>query len=75
MKFGGDHRSLIGRTITEIRSMTEDEMESFGWDRPSLVIEIDNAIELIAMQDEEGNGPGTLIGLFGDDEWYVGAAT
>ena len=53
---------LTGRKIISVRYMLEDEAEeSLGWDRCGLVIELDNGLELIPSQDDEGNGPGALF--------------
>ena len=53
---------LTGRKITSVRYMGDDEAErQMGWDRCGLVIELDNGLQLILSQDDEGNGPGALF--------------
>jgi hypothetical protein len=51
---------LIGRTITKVRYMTEDEAKELGWFNRALVIEFDNNAYLVAQGDDEGNDAGAL---------------
>jgi hypothetical protein len=57
--------TLVGRTIVEIRPMTDRELELEGWDwgRPPVVtaIVLDNGIVLYPSRDEDGNGPGEIF--------------
>ena len=53
---------LIGRTIVEVRTMTEKESDTdWGWDEPGQVIVLDDGTELIPSCDPEDNGPGRLF--------------
>ena len=56
--------SLEGKTIAEVRQLTHDEVEGFGWypgyGSVSIVIVLDDGTTLVPMQDPEGNGPGYL---------------
>ena len=53
---------LTGRKIISVRYMEEDEaQDSLGWHRCGLIIELDNGLQLIPSQDDEGNGPGALF--------------
>lgn len=56
---------LIGKRIVGIRSLTEAELDGNGWDRrtaaTSPVLVFDDGSTLLAMCDEEGNGPGALL--------------
>ena len=54
--------NLVGGTIKTVRWMTAAEMEKEGWNRPAIVLEMEEGGKLFASQDEEGNGPGTLFG-------------
>ena len=52
---------LVGRRVTAVRYMTENEMEQYGWTQSAAVITFDNGIEIIPSRDDEGNGAGTLF--------------
>ena len=57
--------SLIGRTITGVREMTDGEVEDFGWERGggslAMVFTLDNGLAFVPSQDPEGNGPGHIF--------------
>lgn len=52
---------ILGKTITGVRYMTAAEVEHFGWYDKAVVIQLDDGGELIASQDDEGNGAGALF--------------
>lgn len=56
---------FVGATVVAVRYATDEEMEAEGWDEysPMVVMEFDNGAAIYASEDEEGNGPGTLIGI------------
>ena len=54
---------LVGRTDIAVRPMTEEEMESEGWDKRTPVLVFDDGTKLYASVDDEGNGPGALFGM------------
>lgn len=56
---------LTGATVVAVRYATTEEMDAEGWlDYPmTVVIEFDNGAAVYAMSDEEGNAPGTLVGV------------
>lgn len=59
---------LVGRKIIGVRYLNEEEMDSLGWDRSTLMIVLSgegNPV-LFASQDDEGNGPGALFTDFED---------
>jgi hypothetical protein len=62
---------LVGKTIAEVRDITDDEAEDvFGW--PSghgieAVVVLDDGTRLIASADPEGNQPGVLFIEPGDE--------
>ena len=51
---------LVGRKIIQIRRMTEDEMEHFGWYSNPIIIRLDNGAAIIPMRDDEGNDGGSM---------------
>lgn len=57
--------SFIGKTIVEIRTLTDQEMKSLYWYQGSgdipMVIIFNDGQALIPSSDSEGNGPGFLI--------------
>ena len=60
--------SLIGRTITGVREMTDGEMDDFGWEiykgghgSLAMVFTLDNGLAFVPSQDPEGNGPGHIF--------------
>lgn len=61
----------IGRTVKEVRWMTEEEWKAEGWDdfgdshHRCAVIVLDDGSKIYASADGEGNGPGCM---FGKDE-------
>ena len=53
---------LLGRTITDVRAMYDEEMELFLWSGArGSVFTLDNGGMFIPMSDEEGNGMGYLM--------------
>lgn len=55
---------VIGKRVTGVRMLSEDELELYGWDedfRRPYAVEVEGEITLIVSQDEEGNGPGELF--------------
>ena len=54
---------LVGRTIKEIRPMTEDERDYEAWSGDeclAMVIVLDDGTRIYPAKDPEGNGPGVL---------------
>ena len=56
---------LLGKTITRVRYMSDDEQEDMGWYNKAIVIQLDNGIALFPTRDDEGNGPGALDTTYG----------
>ena len=52
---------LIGRTIMEVRYLTDEEMEDCCWYEKSLVIIFENGEYIFASSDDEGNNAGALF--------------
>ena len=57
--------SLIGRTITGVREMTDQELDDFGWERSGgslpVIYLLDDGLTFTPSQDPEGNGPGHIF--------------
>jgi len=63
---------LIGKKIVEVRPMTEEELESEGWDGGhGTVLVLDDGTLLYPSQDEEGNGTGVMFGKKEGVSFYV----
>jgi len=62
----GDER-YVGQKIVEVRHLKSSELKREGWDwvrphqTPTCIV-LENGTILYPMQDEEGNGPGVLVG-------------
>ena len=57
-------KELIGRTIIGIKEMSNKDKRCNGYDGPHdhpITIILDNGVMIWAQQDEENNGPGTLV--------------
>ena len=69
--------SLIGRSITEVRQLSQAEIQQiFGetasqYDIPTL-IKLDDGSELIPVRDPEVNGPGALLYFTPHDDEMLG---
>ena len=61
VKYGKDH--LEGRTITEVRYLTNKEAEQMGWYHRSIVMQLDNGTIIMPSRDDEGNDAGALFGF------------
>ena len=54
---------LIGKTITAVRDITDEEYKQLGWyknSNPTAVLEFSDDTYAIVMADPEGNGTGFL---------------
>ena len=58
-----EYVSLVGQMIVDVRAMTPQEQEDFGWEHeePGAIFRLTNGRWFIPMRDEEGNGPGALL--------------
>lgn len=52
---------LLRRQIVAVGYTNQDEMDELMWDRASLRIKLDDGTTIIVSQDDECNGPGSLI--------------
>ena len=61
-------KHLVGRTITQVRYMSEEETTNMGWYKRPLVISLDDGTMLFPSMDDEGNDGGALFGQKKDRE-------
>lgn len=54
------NKELLGRKITKIEYLTQDELDNNMWDKSPIAIELDNRIWLVPMADDEGNDGGSI---------------
>jgi hypothetical protein len=52
---------LKGKKIVDVRYMTEEEADEFGWDSKAIVMQLDDDTLIFPSMDSEGNGPGALF--------------
>tara|TARA_R100000963_G_C4619841_1_gene87675 strand:- start:204 stop:440 length:237 start_codon:yes stop_codon:yes gene_type:complete len=57
---------LEGKTISEVRYLTEEERDDLGWFSRPVVIFLDNGEYIFSMSDDEGNDAGALATSFDD---------
>jgi hypothetical protein len=74
-----EEETIIGQKITSVRKLTPEDYEREGWDHDRFaigaVLVLENGTVLYASRDDEGNGPGTLIGADADGtSFYVATA-
>lgn len=51
---------LLGRTITDVRFMTDKERDNNGWDKRGIVLILDDGNILYPMADAEANESGAI---------------
>lgn len=56
---------LVGKKITQIRNLSDKEMEIMGWYKNPLVIILNDYTQIILQSDDEGNDGGAAF-LFND---------
>ena len=55
-------KHLLGKTISQVRMLTQPEADKLGWSSGTLVIQLDDGTVLVPSADDEMNGPGALAG-------------
>ena len=54
--------TVVGKRVTEVRAMTDDEREEMAWGHhdpaQALIVFFEDGTAWVPMQDPEGNGPG-----------------
>lgn len=61
---GRMEKVLVGRQISKIRYMTDEEQDNMGWSYKAPVIELDNGDSIFPSSDDEGNDAGSLFTTF-----------
>lgn len=57
-------KNIVGQKIKAVRKLTNEEINNIGWDHCSttpIVIELESGFQIYAQQDDENNGPGTMV--------------
>ena len=54
------NKELLGKKITKIEYLTQEELDESMWDKSPIAIELDNRIWLVPMADDEGNNGGSI---------------
>lgn len=57
-------KNIIGQKVKTVRKLTDEEIRAAGWDHCSttpMVIELESGFQIYAQQDDENNGPGTMV--------------
>lgn len=57
-------KNVVGQKVKAVRKLTDEEIKAVGWDHCSttpVVIELESGFQIYAQQDDENNGPGTLV--------------
>lgn len=52
---------LVGKTVRNVRYMTDDEIENFGWYKAPIVIIFTDGSMLVPQEDDEGNDGGAMF--------------
>lgn len=59
-------KHLVGKTITKVEYVNNDEMEEYMWHKKPIAICLDNRHWLIPIIDDEGNDGGAITTTFSD---------
>ena len=57
-------KELVGKTIKEVRYMTDKEVEEYGWWKKVLIIFFNDGSYILPSMDDEGNDGGALFTSF-----------
>tara|TARA_R110000751_G_C13532456_1_gene454066 strand:+ start:336 stop:587 length:252 start_codon:yes stop_codon:yes gene_type:complete len=52
---------LVGKTVKQVRYMTDKELDTLDWHAGALVIEFTDGSWMFPSADDEGNGAGALF--------------
>jgi hypothetical protein len=69
--------TLVGAKVVSVHPITQAEAGASGIeisrrDAMSVMsVTLDNGVTLVALSDEEGNGPGCLTGVYGRTSFYL----
>ena len=53
--------ALVGRKIVKVEYMSKLTCEQLDWYESGLILILDNNTFVVVQQDDEGNGPGSLV--------------
>ena len=53
--------TLEGKTIVEVRYLTDTEMETMGWYKRPIIFILDDGTQCVPSMDDEGNNGGALF--------------
>ena len=57
-------KHLVGRKITKVEYLPEDEMKDNMWYKRPIAIRLDNGHWIVPMMDDEGNDGGAMFTTF-----------
>ena len=60
-KWADKFKGLVGRTIVNVRWMTDEERDVAGWDSTPITLQLDDGTLLWPSMDDEGNDAGALF--------------
>lgn len=52
---------LVGKRITRVRYLTDEEIEGIGWHSAAIVLQLDDGTFLWPSSDDEGNNAGAMF--------------
>ena len=59
-------KALVGKKIVAARYLNDDEVESLGWYKSTIVLLLDDGTYVYPSRDDEGNGAGSLHTSYAD---------
>lgn len=54
------NRILANKKIVQVRYMTDQEQEVFGWNHKAIILQLDDGTLVFPSRDDEGNDAGAL---------------
>ena len=61
-------KELIGKKIVEVRHMSREEADTWGWYYRPVIISFEDGTTLVPTKDDECNDGGAMVYLGGKDE-------
>ncbi len=56
------HKHLVGRKITNVRYLSQEEADNLGWGKRCVVLHLNDGSLIFPSKDDAGNDAGTLFG-------------
>ncbi len=53
-------RILLNKKIVQVRYMTDQEQQAFGWNHKAVVLQLEDGTLVFPSRDDEGNDAGAL---------------